>query len=67
MDTKTRSTKQGLRDLNFYGSRKKLAEASAAAALPVAELGEPAMPAILEARAEPTPEAAPALADTTGE
>lgn len=32
MDTKPRTTKQGLRDLNFYGSRKKLAEAAAAAA-----------------------------------
>ena len=34
MDTKTRTTKQGLRDLNFYGSRKKLAEDAAAIAGP---------------------------------
>lgn len=35
---KTRTTKQGLRDLNFYGSRKKLAaEAAAEGALASAE------------------------------
>ena len=64
MDTKIRSTKQGLRDLNFYGSRKKLAEANAAAAL--SDAGEPGVPAMVEAQAEPTPEADTALADTTG-
>jgi hypothetical protein len=64
MDTKTRSTKQGLRDLNFYGSRKKLAEASAAAAVTASESG---VPAIVEAGVEPATEVATALADTTGE
>jgi len=45
-DSKTRITKQGIRDLNFYGSRKKLAEAAVAgeplAAIELADAGEPA-------------------------
>ncbi len=47
IDAKNRITKQGLRDLNFYGSRKKLAAAAAAgkteaeaAALSLADAGE---------------------------
>jgi hypothetical protein len=42
MDTKTRMTKQGLRDLNFYGSRKKATEAGAADPLSTTEPGAPA-------------------------
>ena len=42
MDTKTRMTKQGLRDLNFYGSRKKATEPGAVDPLSIAESGTPA-------------------------
>ena len=48
-DSKARITKQGIRDLNFYGSRKKLAEAAVAGepleVIALADAGEPALPA----------------------
>jgi hypothetical protein len=57
---KTRTTKQGLRDLNFYGSRKKLAtEAAAQGAIITADTIAPVI-----TDAEPTTAGGPAGLDS---
>jgi hypothetical protein len=42
MTTKARTTRQGIPDLNYYGSRKKAVEPGAAGPLAATESGAPA-------------------------
>lgn len=55
MDTKTRTTRQGIRDLNFYGVRVKVAKPDAADPLAVVEPGAPDAPEVPAELTVPAP------------